>query len=194
MQRLLNWFFASNPELTEYYVSYIAWLNRPLKNAVAASLNGKHSMINIKFTHNTRKSDTIEICVERLTDGIYQSEFITKTQLIGMVGKTYHIKRTKYSLNRINLKEFLIHCNQQNEIQYQVGNADCHCFAKSIWDLCVINANVSKPNAYLVSVAKVANYKLDHKIKQTQQELTSVSELDPRQKGNDEILAILSGS
>eukprot|EP01083_Nonionella_stella_P178751 632461_1 len=192
MWSLWNWIFPNHAELNEYCISYIAWLCRPLKNSLAASLNGKHSMINLKFTHHKRKTDKIELCVERHTDGIFQSNFISHTQLIGMCGKIYHAKRTKYSLHSINLQDFLIHCSEQNDIKYSVGSADCHCFSQYIWELCTINSILPKPNAYLVSVARIANYKLDHKNKATQRDLTRVNELDPRDKEHSEILRILA--
>merc|ERR1712080_387542 len=105
------------------------------------------------------------MCVERFADGIYQSDFISRPQLIGMVGAIYHARRSQYYLKPLNLRDFLIHCNHQNQIKYAVSRADCHCFAKYLWELCTVNSIVPKPNAYLVSVAKIANYKLDNKTK-----------------------------
>eukprot|EP01084_Bolivina_argentea_P158860 276710_1 len=173
--------------LNDYHISYISWRIEPLHNA-AQYVNGKHSKVYVIF--DVKGIDTkwslpqIPFAVERLQGGI----FIVQKKDIDLNRnpklQSYECNLKDGALNEINLRDFLIKCNEINT-RYQLDNNDCHCFAQDMWYHCIPKIIAQKPNEWLTSIGKVANSKLP-KLKASKSKQMSIKELDPRKKRQDE--------
>eukprot|EP01084_Bolivina_argentea_P138536 243851_1 len=138
--------------LQDYTLANIVWWVEPLHNA-AKYVDGQHSKIQARFTDNYHSTPDINLIVERYQDGVFRAK---------KVGKDKYRKPSYMSLKEnVYLQDFLNKCIKENKKTYQLNKADCHCFARAMWDFCIeFDPDERKPNIILTTVGQAINSKL----------------------------------
>ena len=179
--------------LSNWRLVRIAWCTTPLKKSFASKLGGKHSFIDMAFA-SLITNEEIGFSVERDESGIHFGRWLSQQDLMYMGAKirestsAYVRYRTLSDVSKI--------CTQQNQQQYDISNANCHKFAKYLWDYCTntpYGYNDKEPNTKLAKIAKAVKTSGNVKKKASRVVRYSMKDLDPYFNSDFEILEIIIG-
>ena len=174
--------------LKNWKLDRIAWCTRPLKGGLASKLGGKHSLIVMAFA-STVSNEEIGFSVEKDEKGLGFGPWLTEDNLKYSGGKIR--ETTSMFVKYRTLLDVLKVCSSQNQIKYDVSDANCHKFAKYLWDYCTntpSHYNDKEPNKKLAKIAKKVKKSSDLKKKASKVLRFSMIHLDPYLNSDAEVI------